>query len=110
MDKPDEHVEEVPGGLAERWRDVEREEGYHREHDAAGQYVPEEPQGQGERADDLLDEVEGSEPGGAPRREEHVLDVVPRPRVARAVHVRPDDDEQRQGVGEVDIGAWRPEV
>src|ERR1700756_5875841 len=75
LDKADEHIEKVPGGFTNGRRDVERQEGYHRKHDAAGQDVPEEPQCQRERADDFFDEVEWGEPNRAPGRKEHVLDV-----------------------------------
>src|SRR6266545_1988921 len=104
LDEPDEQVEQLPRDVRAP-QDVRREERDQRDHDHAGEDVAEQPQGQGDRLGDLLDQVDREQP---PVRLRQVAVVAPEALLADAGHVHADDHQQRKRVRQVDVrGGWR---
>src|SRR3954468_17749900 len=113
LDRADEHVEQLPDDVEEASeyaadRDAADLPGDQRadesEHDGAGEDVAEEPQRQGDRLDELLEDVERRQPGIGL---DEVLEVAPEPLLPHAVGPDAEDHKQRHRVGEVRVRGGR---
>src|SRR3954451_1133348 len=117
LDRADEHVEELPddvedaaedathGDPADLPRDQRTDE---RQHDAAREDVAEEPQRQGDRLDELLEDIQREEDRIGLHE---VLEIALEPLLPHPVGPDPADHQQRHRIGEVGVrGRARQQV
>src|SRR3954470_562114 len=105
LDHTDEHVEQLPDDVRKA-EDVRREEPDQRDHQAAGEEVTEQSQCQRERLGELLDGTERDEPA---RGTHEALDVAEHALLAHPDEVHPQQHDDGECCGQVDVGGRRDE-